>query len=450
MASTTELESPTEGDWQRKLAFLEIDDSTQTQLRAFLPILEDHLPDLLDRFNAHIGQLPDFEKTFADATIAARLREAQAEHWRRLFSGRLDDAYRTKAEEVGGAHARIGVDPGSIMAAYRFFLGQVTDVLLKRAKWRARDCGDLLGAVTKAIFLDMSVALGAYSAERKLAHQARQNELAGEFESNVKEVVDTVSSAAGEMRASAESLAGVADRTSDHSSRVATASEQACSMVQAVASGTEELSASVAEIGERVARSTEIAKRAVENAAQTNESIQTLASSGEKIGEVVRLISDVAEQTNLLALNATIEAARAGEAGKGFAVVAAEVKNLANQTASATEEISEQIKSMQFEIQGSVEAIQNVGGIIEEISGVAAEIASAVEQQRSSTQQIAANVSEAAGNAQDVSNSVSDLSAATTETQASAAEVLNAADELSRQGETLRGEVDRFLDSVRA
>ena len=163
----------------------------------------------------------------------------------------------------------------------------------------------------------------------------------------------------------------------------------------------------------------------------------------------MNLINDIAGQTNLLALNATIEAARAGEAGKGFAVVAQEVKNLANQTAKATEEISSQIGAVQEETQGAVGAIEKIRGIIGEVNDIATTISSAVEEQGVSTQEIARNVQQAAQGTQDVNSNIENVSRAAGETGAAAGQVLGASQEMSRQAEGLRGEVDRFLAEVR-
>jgi len=187
----------------------------------------------------------------------------------------------------------------------------------------------------------------------------------------------------------------------------------------------------------------------VAEAETTNQTVQGLAEAASKIGEVVNLINDIAGQTNLLALNATIEAARAGEAGKGFAVVAQEVKNLANQTAKATEEISQQIGSVQAETNDAVGAIEKIRSIIGEVNDIATTISSAVEEQGVSTQEIARNVQQAAKGTQDVNQNIESVSRAAGETGSAAGQVLNASQEMARQAEGLRGEVDRFLNEVR-
>ncbi len=209
--------------------------------------------------------------------------------------------------------------------------------------------------------------------------------LTGEFDRRVQEVLSAVTSSATEMQATAQQMSATAEETSRQSANVASASDQATANVQTVAATTEELSASIAEIGRQVMQSAKIAANAVVEAETTNETVQGLAEAASKIGDVVKLISDIAGQTNLLALNATIEAARAGEAGKGFAVVAQEVKNLANQTAKATEEISQQITSVQAETTGAVGAIEKIRSIIGEVSDIATTISSAVEEQGVST-----------------------------------------------------------------
>jgi methyl-accepting chemotaxis protein len=220
--------------------------------------------------------------------------------------------------------------------------------------------------------------------------------------------------------------------------------------VQTVASATEELTSSIAEIGRQVAQSAQISARAVENVRRTGDTAQSLAAGAQKIGDVVTLIQNIAAQTNLLALNATIEAARAGEAGKGFAVVASEVKSLANQTARATGDIETRIAEIQTFTAKTVSAIDNIGRTVNQMSDIAITIAAAIEQQTAATQEIARSVQEAAKGTEDVSDNINGVREGSTATESAANQILSAATDLSRQSETLSGEVAGFIAGVKA
>jgi len=287
--------------------------------------------------------------------------------------------------------------------------------------------------------------------ERRAAEEKTRlmNQMADDFQASVGGVVQTVSSASTELQASAQSMTSISEETSSQATAVAAASEEASTNVQTVASAAEELSSSIGEISRQVAQSTEIAGNAVNAAGEADEMIQGLAMSAQKIGEVVELITDIADQTNLLALNATIEAARAGEAGKGFAVVASEVKNLANQTAKATEEIGSQIGGIQGATQDSVQAIQGITKTIGEISEISSAIAAAVEEQGAATSEIARNVEQAAAGTGEVSSNIQGVTQAASEAGSTSSQVLGAANELSEQSELLKTEVSKFMDQVR-
>ncbi len=320
----------------------------------------------------------------------------------------------------------------------------------------ATDRGDELGAMAQSVqvFRDNMVKADSLAAQQeaerveKARRQDATSRLTEEFVTKIAGIVNTVSSAAAQVKANSQNLTATANDTALRSTAVAAAAEQATSNVQSVASASEELSSSIKEITRQVTRASDVAVRAVGEAEATNVTVRGLADAAQKIGAVVSLINDIAGQTNLLALNATIEAARAGEAGKGFAVVASEVKSLANQTAKATGEIQTQVQEIQSETERAVLAIGGIAGTIHEISEITTTVASAVEQQGAATEEIARNVQQAAQGTTDVSSNIVSVKDAAEATGQSAGEMLDAAKNLEGQAASLRHEVSSFVNNL--
>ncbi|OSQ40582.1 methyl-accepting chemotaxis protein [Thalassospira mesophila] len=270
------------------------------------------------------------------------------------------------------------------------------------------------------------------------------------FEDEVEGNLTVVNAAVTQLRGTAGDMSNQSSHTTEQATAVAAATEQAANNVDTVASAAEELAAAIDEITLQVSRSSQIAQSGSEEADEASGLFSALGTASDKIGQVVELIKSVAEQTNLLALNATIEAARAGDAGKGFAVVAAEVKNLANQTTRATEEIAGQIGDIQGSTQNALGAIQHLAARMKELNEVAAGIAAAVQEQDAATGEIARNVAEAATGTKEVSRNVDGLRASAEDERQASGEVLHAARDLSDKSHALLAQIHDFLRDIRA
>jgi methyl-accepting chemotaxis protein len=300
----------------------------------------------------------------------------------------------------------------------------------------------------------INTARESMETKARLAAQAaakeRRLKVAETFASRVSDVIETVSVTATEMEATATTMSTLATTTHEQSVAVAAAAEETTVSVQTVASASQQLSAAITEISRRVSESTAATQGAVDGMARVNDAVEGLAEAAEQIDKVVEFIRNIAGKTNLLALNATIEAARAGEAGRGFAVVASEVKSLALQTATATNDITAEIRGIQEASQLTATAAKGIEENISEVSEISTTIASAIEEQSAATNEISTSVDRAAEGTGQVSGNVSKISGASQQTGSAATEVLECAGRLARQATMLTAEVENFLEEFRA
>ncbi|NLH79784.1 MAG: chemotaxis protein [Phyllobacteriaceae bacterium] len=433
-----------------RLRYAAIGPETITELRRVWKTIEPQLPDVLKRFYAHVGAEPALA-----GLVGARsdtLARAQTRHWAHVFAGTFDAEYARSAEAIGRAHHRIGLEPRWYIAGYQFVLNEIVALLVARAGWRRKALTKALAAVNKAVLLDMDIALSAYQAivmEERARQSARLEAEIATFRSTSSAMLDRVRGRSQSMLATAEALTGIAEGARDQATGAAAAAEQTSSMVGSVAAAAEELNASIEEIGRQISAATGVVDKANAMTSKMATAIETLADSGNKIGAVVGLIQAIAAQTNLLALNATIEAARAGEAGKGFAVVAAEVKNLAGQTAKATEEISRQVDDIQSGTGAAVGAIEEIGTIMRDIGGVTGSIAAAVVEQSAVTRDIARSVAQAAAGTAVLAETVGAVEGVITRTSESAGVVDDSAKAFGTESAALADEVRDFLARLR-
>ncbi|MBF0166595.1 MAG: HAMP domain-containing protein [Alphaproteobacteria bacterium] len=416
----------------------------------------DEIDDILDKYGNGTSELLEkFEKS-----LKAELAEAKAEEhdWLdRLTQINTITYLITAALMILG----LFITGGSIIRPINALTATMRRLAEgeRNAEIPALDQKDEIGEMARTVDVFKRNAIEMDRMKEEQEQQKRRSEeektrsmhsLADGFDRSVRTIVNEVSASATELEDTAQGMSNIADETQQQATAVAAASEEASSNVQTVAAAAEELSSSISEISRQVSQSTRVAQGAAKEAERANAMVQGLAEAASKIGEVVHLINDIASQTNLLALNATIEAARAGDAGKGFAVVANEVKSLANQTAKATDEISQQISAVQGATQDAVSAIESITKVIGEVNEISTAIASAVEEQGAATQEIARNVQQASGATAEVSSHIGGVTQGAQKTGTSANHVLKAAEALSKQSAHLRQEVDRFLAGIRA
>lgn len=436
--------------FEKRIAFAGITAEDRAAMPKLWVRIEPHLGGILDRFYVHVGTIPHLAALVG--TNKPRLVAAQTAHWKRLFSGCFDDEYFSSSVRIGMAHCRIGLEPSWYVASYQFFLTALTDVFSSGTFTSARSVNAALKTMSKAVFLDLDIAISTYHdhvLQQQVEKKQKIDDAVVKLEDSLRTRFGSLQGHSQTLRKSASELDSIARMGAETAIQTQKASGEASTYVNSVASAAEELSASIREINDRLAGSMQIIDNVSGVSTAASDAATKLSGSTQSIGEVVGLIRAIAEQTNLLALNATIEAARAGDAGAGFAVVAQEVKNLAQQTSKATEEIARQIIAVQNTTSDTVNSITTVTSHVSEIQSEIRAISDAIGQQNLATGEIAQSVQSSAQASATMVRGAEKTAEAIAQTQDCARETFSAADGVATGSQQIEQELHRFFQDIR-
>ena len=420
-------------DIKRRLEFLRIDEAAKKSMGRFYASIESDVPDVVSKFYNHLAAYEETQKIITDNSDVESLTKAQTSHWENMFSGDFNQRYVDQALAVGKVHDVIGLEPRWYLGGYFQILENLIGAYLKKNGVKSAKVSDEIGAMLRAVCLDIDLAMKTYieSGElRKIRDQllTMSDEILSEADQTIQSVSDQTTlmqqnvTMLNEAQIELEKQVQVAD----------TSLESTVQAIHTVAAATEELGASSESIHQQVQTSETLAQDAIAQSERSQETVTSLEATAQEISSVVALVQNIASQTRLLALNATIEAARAGEAGKGFAVVASEVKNLAAETEKAIEQVNAQSIQIQQATERAAKEIEMTNQIIQSMGENIGTIAQSVDQQNAATTEISSSAASASDSTAHVDESMKDVGQRNTSAQSVARKVANISNNVMR------------------